>query len=142
MSGATGTDPVAGATVPAGFMGPTSAIKPGSSPEVPEVWRTAALVNSWTGTLKYKLLAANVVQVYALLNVPAGVANPSVIFTMPAGYVPLTTSQPIGAIDNAGSPFAGLARVCEVLTGSGDLHIYDAVAGDTVRIFGSYPIDL
>jgi hypothetical protein len=107
----------------------------------PETIHTATLLNSWTGTLQYRLEADNrTARLYGLLTAPVGVTDPSTLFTMPVGYRPTTNSQPVSAVENAGAPFAGNAKVCEVLT-SGILHVYDSIAGETLRIFGSYPLD-
>lgn len=105
-----------------------------------DVPHLAAFQNSWTGTLKYKLNPDLKVTVSGLLTVPAGVSNPSNInVALGTAWQP-ATNQPLNAVDNGVSPFAGNAKVCEMQT-SGVIHVYDAIAGDTLRVFGDYPLD-
>jgi hypothetical protein len=139
LSPQAGTDP-GGNAYAAGYTGPVTAFQPGVIPAVPEVPHSFSLANSWTGTFKYKYRSDNTVMVSGILNVPSGVANNSnITVALPAAYWP-ASNQPLGCVQNAGSPFLGIPLVCEMLS-TGVVHVYDATAGDTVRIFGTYPLD-
>lgn len=87
MAGAAGTDPEAGATVPAGYMGPVVAVKPGSTPAAAETWHTVTLDAGWTAgspAPQYRLLSDGNIQL-------AGKASHAAITTETA----LNSSNPI-----------------------------------------------
>lgn len=101
---------------------------------------TAANANGWTGTLKYKLLPFDAVQVNGILVPPAGVANPSnVNVALAAAYQPNSTQQ-LSAVEDPGVPHLGQSLICEMQV-SGVIRVYDSTAGEAVRIFGTYALD-
>jgi hypothetical protein len=125
---------------------PTPSATPTSPPppSCPAVgaWNTVtSFPSGWTGTLSWKVMGDCTVQVTGHLTVPAGVGNPSTILTLPAAGTPASVSQPLLGTENGGAPFLGIDLVTELLP-SGVLHVYDAKAGDTLRVSGRYPTDL
>lgn len=97
--------------------------------------------NSWTGTLKYKLMPDNTVMVNGELTPPTGVGNPSnVNAAIGAAYQPASTQQ-LSAVEDSSVAHLGQALICEMQT-SGVIRVYDATAGQGVRIFGRYALDL
>jgi len=100
----------------------------------------AALLNSWTGTLTYKRMIDESVAVNGIVTAPAGVTNPSTIFTFPANYIPATTNQYLSCVEDPGGAHLGQALICQVNT-TGNLQIFDATAGQTSRISGRFFLD-
>lgn len=102
--------------------------EPGQTVPTAEVWHNAMLSNSWTnaaGTCRYQQNNDNTLSIMGRLTVPAGAANPSTIFTLPAGWTPATT-QPAYAIEHASSsPYATTAHAV-LVNASGTVAIYGA----------------
>jgi hypothetical protein len=135
------TTDAAGNALAAGFTGQASAIQPGSSPAVVETWHTASLANSWTGTLSYKLLPHDSVMISGLVTAPGGVANPSLVNTALASAYQPNSTQYLGCVEDPGGAHLGQALICQMTVG-GQVQVFDATAGQTLRIFGTYPLDL
>lgn len=93
-----GTDP-AGNQYAQGFTGQITAWNPSNSTPgqfTPEVWHPATLINSWTGTLKYKLTGNNSVRILGAVTAPNPDSN-SICFQLPAVYRPPTSNDyPVG----------------------------------------------
>lgn len=102
---------------------------------------TAALANSWTGSLKYKLNNDRTVTVKGLVTAPVGVGNPSSINAAPASVYLPTSTEYLTATEDPGGAHLGQALICQVLT-TGIIQIFDATAGESVRISGRYTLDL
>jgi len=88
----------AGNDIAAGLTGTVTAIQPGSSPASLETWHTMSLSNSWTvgsgGFAQYKLLADSNMVLIRLSNItPGTIADGTVLWVFPTGYVPVTQQK-------------------------------------------------
>jgi hypothetical protein len=139
MQPAAGSD-AAGNAFSSGFSGQVSAFVPGSNPRQLEVPNAASFVNSWTGSLQYKMLPFNCVMISGQVTPPGGVANPSNVNTaLSTSYRPNST-QYLNAVEDPGGAHLGQALICQMQT-SGQIQVFDATAGEAIRIFGIYPLD-
>lgn len=78
------------------LAGTINARHPGSSPAVAEGWQTVAVGGSpaWSGTVNYRFLPTNEVELQANLTAPASTpVNNNNICTLPVGYRPLNNKQ-------------------------------------------------
>lgn len=116
-----------------------SAWQPGSSQTIPEAWHSYALINSFTGTLQYKLNNDNTVSVYGEVTTPAANFNFTTINTAPpSGYGAYQTpaiAPPVLGYDNATS-----TPVLLKAFGDGTLQFINAAASHLNIINGRYPV--
>jgi hypothetical protein len=110
-----------------------------SSPVTPESWHNLALVNGWTGTFRYQLLADGRVEVD--VNISSAAATAFVCGTMPANYIPANTVYL--AAGSTGNVSSSLAPFLQVIASTGNvtmngLHAF-STAGQWVA-GGSYPL--
>jgi hypothetical protein len=145
MASAAGTDP-SGNTFPAGFQGQIVAVKPGTSPSVPEVPHSLPLVTAtWTvlagGYLsQYYLLPNGRLQVDFELTA-SGLAggNYPVTTALPAAYRPAHPQT--GPITWNATSAAGTNAPCLSIATNGILTAGSLPAGTTLITFsGSFPL--
>lgn len=129
----------------AGFTGPISYWQPNSFPLALENWHNvSAFSNSWTTfagqPLRYRATADFGVRLNGRANIPAGVANPSTVFVIPAGYRPAST-QSIIVLEIGGAPYAATPHYAQIDT-SGNVTIYGVMNSANNIVFSSwYPLD-
>ena len=87
-----------GNVAPAGFQGQLVAVKPGTSPSVPETWHTMTLLNGWTATSgnvtpKYRLVGSPPSTVEVIGAIHHSGATGATFCQLPAGYRPVSQQQ-------------------------------------------------
>lgn len=117
IAGAPTTDPVAAASVPAGYMGSVTAAEPGVSPATKEIWHSVTPPTNTSGTVRYKLMPDNTVMVQIQLTVSATAAagTLTLISGLAAAYTPATMSRgPVGYFINGTPTLAQLQGLADM----------------------------
>jgi hypothetical protein len=139
LANAAGTDD-SGNAYPAGFQGQIVAVRPGSTPSVPETWHTIALASGWTGAvgtsaLYYRLTPMNTVQVFASATHSAFNTSTALTAALPSAYWPINTR-------NIGAPgIPGRAGASISATGTITAQPNGTSCGE-VDIMGEYPLGI
>lgn len=118
------------------------AVQPGTT-TTPETWHTAALSNSWTANnvFRYERTADGCVHLSAALVSPSGVANPSVITTLPSGYFSTTRDEFLPITQLNPSTNAVTAAELRIVHTSGAVQVYGVTAASQQLNFGGrYPL--
>lgn len=116
----------------------TSSLNPAQA----ETWHTlGGFVNGWSGTVYYRLMPDNTVQMTGTLT-PGTAADGTAFAGVPAGYIPASHSEfvPVGWYGGSGAP--GGRPMIQVDT-AGHVRCYGCggVSGGTLPVSGRYPLD-
>jgi hypothetical protein len=120
-----------------------TAAQPGTSPSTNETWHAATLLNGWANTggsdvtAQYRMLPNNTVEVIGSITGGTN-ADTTVLFTLPAGYLPAHLQSATVWCNNTAAPTQP-PRI-DVLTG-GNVRCFNCTTATKIIYHATFPLD-